>query len=52
MRAFADVAVGVERDALVESIDNSFHADQLRVHVVRCGFGHGRQRVGSDPRPR
>src|SRR5712691_6155306 len=51
-RTFADETAGIEGDAFCEAIDNRFHADQLRVHVVGGGFGHRRQSVRSDARPR
>src|SRR5207302_2894385 len=38
--SFADVAVGIERDAFRIAVEAGFHADELRVHVVRGGFGH------------
>ena len=44
--AFADVAVHIERDAFRVAVHFRFHADELRVHVVRGGLGHLRQRVG------
>src|SRR5712692_5033670 len=50
--AFADVAVGVEGDAFGVTVEAGFHADELRVHVVGGGFGHGGERVGGDTRPR
>src|ERR1700731_1775431 len=51
-RAFADESVDVERDAFGVSVDDSFHLNELRVHVVRARLGHGRQGVGSEARPR
>src|SRR6266404_4788781 len=50
-RAFADVAFGIERDALGVAVEAGFHADELRVHVVGGGFGHGGKGVGSDAGP-
>src|SRR5882762_9103131 len=49
--AFADVAVGVESDAFRVAVEAGFHADELRVHVVGGGFGHGGKRIGSDAGP-
>src|SRR5262245_17711739 len=49
--AFADVAVGVERDAFDEAVGDRLHLDQLRVHVIRGRFGRGRNRVVVHPRP-
>src|SRR5690242_14508905 len=49
--AFADVAAGIERDAFGEAVEGRFHANELRVHVVCGGFGHGRQRVRGNARP-
>src|SRR6266849_2362271 len=49
--AFAQVAGRVEGDALGVVVEGGFHADELRVHVVRGGFGHGRQSVWRDARP-
>src|SRR5208282_6825131 len=43
--AFADVAVRIEGDAFDVAVGGGFHADELRVHVVRGGLGHLRQRV-------
>ena len=48
---FADVAVGIERDAFGVAVEGGFHANELRVHVVRGGFGHGWQRVRRDAGP-
>src|SRR4029077_12174482 len=48
---FADVALGIEGDAFGVAVEAGFHADELRVHVVGGGFGHGRERVGGDARP-
>ena len=33
-RAFADVSVSIERDAFDVAVDDGFHLDELRVHVV------------------
>ena len=49
--AFADEAVDVECDAFGVAVDDGLHLDELRIHVVRAGFGHNGQRVGSDARP-
>ena len=51
-RTLADVAVDVERNALAVAVHDGFHLDQLRVHVVGAGLGHGRHGVGRQPRPR
>src|SRR5216684_4013864 len=50
-RAFADVSFGIERDALGVAVEAGFHADELRVHVIGGGFGHGGKGVGSDAGP-
>src|SRR5258708_5381171 len=50
--ALAYVAVDVEGDAFRVAIDDRFHLDQLRVHVVGAGLGHGGQCVGSNAGPR
>src|SRR5258708_23346150 len=50
-RAFADVAVHIERDAFGVAIDDGFHLDELRVPVIRARLGHGGERVGCGPRP-
>src|SRR5439155_12098440 len=47
-RAFADVTVGIERDAFGVAVEGRFHANELRVHVIRRGFGHGGESVGGD----
>src|SRR6267142_182080 len=49
--AFTDVAARIERNAFRIAIEAGFHANELRVHVIRGGFGHGGQRVRSDARP-
>ena len=49
--AFTDVAVGIERDAFGEAVEGRFHADKLRIHVVRGGFGHSRQGVRRNAGP-
>src|SRR5437868_5222748 len=50
--AFADVAVGVKGNAFGVAVEAGFHADQLRIHVVGGGLGHGGQRIGCDAGPR
>ena len=35
----------------VKAVDVGFHLDELRVHVIGARLGHGRQRIGRDPRP-
>src|SRR5260221_3240608 len=50
-RAFADVAIGIEGDAFGVTVEAGFHADELRVHVVGGGFGHGGGRGGGDAPP-
>ena len=50
-RSFADVAGGVQRDALAVAVDQSFHLDELRVHVIGARFGEGGQRVRRDAGP-
>src|SRR5271163_3926751 len=49
--AFADVAVGIEGDAFGVAVEGGFHADELGIHVVGGGFGHGGESVGSDAGP-
>src|ERR1019366_10359103 len=46
------VAVYVQRDAFAVAVGNGFHLDELRVHVVGAGFGHGWHGVGSQTGPR
>src|SRR5260370_19255381 len=46
--AFADVSFGIERDAFGVAVEAGFHADELRVHLVGGGFGHGGEGVGGD----
>src|SRR4029077_10220831 len=50
-RAFTHVAAAVERDALGVAVHDSFHLDELRVHVIRAGLGHRGERVGRETRP-
>src|SRR5271166_1268862 len=50
-RPLADVAVYVERDAFGVAVDNGFHFNELRVHVIRACLGNGGQRVGRDAGP-
>src|SRR6185437_10590375 len=45
-RPFADITVYIERDAFGVAIRSSFHADEPRVHIVRRGLSHLRQRIG------
>src|SRR5271157_3094305 len=49
--SLADVAVDVQRDALGIAVHDGFHLDQLRIHVVGAGFGHGRHGVGRQAVP-
>src|ERR1700722_41111 len=49
--AFADKSVHVERNAFDVAVDDGFHFDELRVHVVSASFGHRRKRVRGQPRP-
>src|SRR6267154_2599472 len=49
--AFADVTVGVQGDAFGVAVEAGFHANELRVHVVGSGFGHGGKRIGGDAGP-
>ena len=51
-RAFTDKAIHVERNALGKAVDDGFHLDELRVHVIRARLRHGRQGVRRNPRPR
>src|ERR1700735_809392 len=50
-RAFADIAVHVESNSFGVAIDDSFHLDELRVHVIGARLGHRRQGVRSKTRP-
>ena len=50
-RAFGEIAVHIERDALVVAVDVGFHADELRVHVVCAGLGERGHGVGREPVP-
>jgi len=50
-RTFTDVAGGVEGDAFGIAVDQGFHLDQLRVHVIGAGFGQRGQRVRRQPVP-
>src|SRR5579859_5405792 len=47
----ADMAIGVERDAFGVAVEAGFHADELRIHVIGGGFGHGRKSVGRNAGP-
>src|SRR5215471_13605712 len=47
----ADVTVRIQSDSLSIAIHDSFHFDQLGVHIVGAGFGHGGERVGGDSGP-
>ena len=48
---FTDVAIHIQGDAFGVAVDDGFHLDELRIHIVRAGFGHRRQRIGGDARP-
>src|SRR6266581_2526335 len=50
-RAFTDVAAGIERDAFGVAVERGFHSNELRIHVVGGGFGHGGKSVRGDARP-
>src|SRR5580700_5659538 len=50
-RAFADMAARIERDALGVAVEEGFHTDKLRVHVIGGSFGHGRESVWRDAGP-
>ena len=50
-RAFTDVALRIQSDAFGVAVEARFHANELRVHVIRRGLGHGGQGVWSDARP-
>src|SRR5580658_1972347 len=50
-RAFADGAARIERDALGVAVEEGFHANELRVHVIGGSFGHGRESVWRDAGP-
>ena len=44
-RTFRNVAAIVERDAFCKTVDQRFHLDQLRIHVIRAALGHGGQGI-------
>ena len=44
--------MGVQCDAFRESVQRSFHSNQLRIHIIRRRLRHRRQRVRRNPRPR
>ena len=44
--ALADIARGIEGDAFDVAVGDGFHLDQLRVHVIGPGLGHGGQGIG------
>ena len=50
-RSLTHKAVDIEGNAFGKAVDVGFHLDQLRVHVIGPRLGHGRQRIGRDPRP-
>ena len=50
-RAFADVTVGVQRDAFGVAVGDGLHPDELRVHVIRAGLGQRGQRIGRHAGP-
>ena len=48
---FRDVAVVVQRDALVEAVLHGLHLHQLGIQVVPARLGEGREGVGRGPLP-
>src|SRR5712664_3095005 len=49
--AFTDMAAGIESDAFGVAVEASFHANELRVHVIRGGLGHGGKSIRGNARP-
>src|ERR1700760_3594664 len=49
--ALADMTVRVQRNSLRVAIHDGFHANELRIHVVRASFRHGWQSVRSNAGP-
>src|SRR5450432_920101 len=49
--AFADVAAGIESDSFSVAVERRFHTNQLGIHVICGGLGHGWQGIGCDARP-
>src|ERR1700676_5401964 len=49
--ALADMAARIQGDALGVAVERGFHADELRVHVVRGSLGHGRESVWRNAGP-
>src|ERR1700751_1659662 len=49
--AFAYVAVGVEGNAFGVAVDDGFHLDELRIHVIGARLRHCRESVGGESRP-
>src|SRR5437879_578876 len=49
--AFTDMAAGIESDAFGVAVEASFHANELRIHVIRRGLGHGGQSIRGNARP-
>src|SRR5713226_9612867 len=49
--AFTDMAAGIESDAFGVAVEASFHANELRVHVIRRGLGHGGKSIRGNARP-
>ena len=45
------MAASIQCDAFGVTVEGGFHANQLRVHIICGGFGHGRQCVWRDTRP-
>src|SRR6267154_1553160 len=49
--AFTDMAAGIESDAFGVAVEASFHANELRVHVIRGCLGHGGKSIRGNARP-
>src|SRR6266853_6775257 len=49
--AFTDMAAGIESDAFGVAVEASFHANELRVHVIGRGLGHGGQSIRGNAGP-
>src|SRR5215813_469851 len=51
-RSFAHVAIDIKSNAFTVAVDQSLHANKLRVHVIGSGLRHRRHGIGSKPAPR
>src|SRR5437763_8339710 len=34
-------SIGIQSDSFGKTVEGRFHANELRIHVIRSGFGHG-----------